>query len=196
MALGYLGSYQHMGSFSVECVAGCACEGVRNHTASHRWPSSYYKMVSNMHRFHTSCPWQLCCPYALTQVATLSVSIASHDKEVCRKYQICVRTETAVYLHLPNRRIHKCSEEYTVKRGCGGRQRIRVLPVNMFADKLTTTQVYWAASQHEACQLKITSLPYTESGEHKVKFDALMVATGVSSKWVDQMNYIHDARRR
>ena len=46
MALGYLASYQHMGSFSIECVAGCACAGVRNHSASHGWPSSYYKMVS------------------------------------------------------------------------------------------------------------------------------------------------------
>ena len=55
MALGYLASYQHMGSFSVECVAGCACEGVRNHTASHRWPSSYYKMVRNKHRSYICC---------------------------------------------------------------------------------------------------------------------------------------------
>ena len=55
-------------------------------------------------------------------------------------------------------------------------------------------QVHWAATQHEACQLKITSLPYTSSGEHKVKFDSLMVATGVSSKWVDQMNRMLDAR--
>ena len=47
MALGYLASYQHMGSFSVECIAGCACEGVQNHTASHGWPSSYYKMVTD-----------------------------------------------------------------------------------------------------------------------------------------------------
>ena len=35
MALGYLASYQHMGSFSVECEAGCTCEGVHNHTAFH-----------------------------------------------------------------------------------------------------------------------------------------------------------------
>ena len=64
------------------------------------------------------------------------------------------------------------------------------------ADGLFPPQVYWAATQHEACQLKITSLPYTESGEHKVKFDTLMVATGVSSKWVNQMNQMFDARRR
>ena len=55
MALGYLASYQHMGSFSVECVAGCVCEGVRNHTASHRWPSSYYKMVSDKPGSYISC---------------------------------------------------------------------------------------------------------------------------------------------
>ena len=56
--------------------------------------------------------------------------------------------------------------------------------------------MHWAATQHEACQLKITSLPFTVSGEHKVKFDTLMVATGVSSKWVNQMNAMLDARRR
>ena len=36
MGLGYLGSYQHMGSFSVKCQAGCTCEGISNHSASHR----------------------------------------------------------------------------------------------------------------------------------------------------------------
>ena len=53
--------------------------------------------------------------------------------------------------------------------------------------------VYFAASQAEECQLKISSLHFTESGEHKVKFDTLMVATGISSKWVDQMNTMFDA---
>ena len=54
MALGYLASYQHMGSFSIDCVAGCVCEGVQNHTASHGWPSSYYKMVTLEHDFPAS----------------------------------------------------------------------------------------------------------------------------------------------
>ena len=66
----------------------------------------------------------------------------------------------------------------------------------LLADALSPLQVYWAVTQHEACQLKITSLPFTESGEHKVKFDTLMVATGVSSKWVGQMNQMFDNKRR
>ncbi len=63
-------------------------------------------------------------------------------------------------------------------------------------DRLPSPQVFWAATQHEACQLKISLLPYTASGEHKVKFDTLMVAKGVSSKWVEHMNYMHDETSR
>ena len=48
--------------------------------------------------------------------------------------------------------------------------------------------IYFAASQHSECRLKISSLRETGSGEHKIKVDTLMVATGVSSKWVEQMN--------
>ena len=39
--------------------------------------------------------------------------------------------------------------------------------------------VYFPASQHPACRIRVTSLPQTESGEHKVKFDTLMIGTDV-----------------
>ena len=53
--------------------------------------------------------------------------------------------------------------------------------------------VYFAATQAKEYRLKISLLHYTKSGEHKVKFDTLMVATGISSKWVNKMNSMFDA---
>ena len=97
LALGYLVSYEHMGFFSVECLSGCACEGIPNHSATHQSHSSIFKFV------------------------------------------------------------------------------------------------YFAATQNSHCRLRITSLNQTESGEHKVKFDSIMVATGISSNWVNDMNHVYQS---
>ena len=88
LALSYLRSYEHMGSFSIECISGCTCEGVSNHTAWLDWKASIQNLI------------------------------------------------------------------------------------------------YFSASQHKQCRLGIRSLPYTNTGEHKVKFDMLMVSSGVSAEWV------------
>ncbi len=64
-------------------------------------------------------------------------------------------------------------------------------------DKLTTWHnspssvyriIYFAVSQHKHCLLKITSLKESETGEHKIKIDTLMVGSGVSADWVEHMN--------
>ena len=99
LALGYLTSYEHMGAFSVACVSGCACTGLRNVSATLDWHASIYKFV------------------------------------------------------------------------------------------------YFAASQSAHCRLNITSLRNTLSGEHKVKFDMLMVASGIPARWVDVMNMVFQLKR-
>ena len=48
--------------------------------------------------------------------------------------------------------------------------------------------IYFSATQHEHCRLQITSIHDSETGGDKVKFDMLMVATGISGNWVNQMN--------
>ena len=98
LALGYLTSYEHMGAFSVACVSGCTCEGLRNVSASLDWRASIYKFI------------------------------------------------------------------------------------------------YFSASQSAHCRLKITSLRDTTSGEHKVKFDMLMVASGIPAGWVHDMNMVFQLR--
>ena len=54
--------------------------------------------------------------------------------------------------------------------------------------------IYFGASQSAACRLNITSLRNTLSGEHKVKFDMLMVASGIPARWVDTMNMVFQLR--
>ena len=51
--------------------------------------------------------------------------------------------------------------------------------------------------QHVQCSghdrilpLQVSSLRKMDSGQHKIKIDTLMVATGVSAKWVEQMNRV------
>ena len=41
--------------------------------------------------------------------------------------------------------------------------------------------VYFTASQHPACRFRVTSLLLTDSGEHKVKFDTLMIGTDIDT---------------
>ena len=94
LALGMLESYEHMGSFSIECVAGCTCEGVAQQSATHASRTSTYRFV------------------------------------------------------------------------------------------------YLGVSQHPACRLRVTSLPQTESGEHKVKFDTLMIGTDMVVNLAGFLNYI------
>ena len=48
--------------------------------------------------------------------------------------------------------------------------------------------IYFSATQHEHCRLQITSIHDSETGGNKVKVDMLMVATGISANWVNQMN--------
>ena len=50
--------------------------------------------------------------------------------------------------------------------------------------------MYFPASQHPACRIRVTSLPQTESGEHKVKFDTLMIGTDVHAILAGYLNYI------
>ena len=40
LAVGYLESYEGMGRFDVECMSGCACEGVHNISGTHDWRTS------------------------------------------------------------------------------------------------------------------------------------------------------------
>ncbi len=49
---------------------------------------------------------------------------------------------------------------------------------------------YFGVSQSPECQIRITSLSNTTSGEHKIKFDTVLVATGMTeswSKWFNEM---------
>ena len=47
---------------------------------------------------------------------------------------------------------------------------------------------YLAISQSPVCQIRITSLPNTTSGEHKIKFDTVLVATGMTESWSQWFN--------
>lgn len=49
---------------------------------------------------------------------------------------------------------------------------------------------YFPVSQHKVCRVRVTSLPETQSGEHKVKFDTLMIGSGINSDWADLFNAI------
>jgi hypothetical protein len=51
---------------------------------------------------------------------------------------------------------------------------------------------YFAATQHEQCRLRITSMRYGKQGGNKVKIDTLMVATGVSADWSSHMNNVQN----
>ena len=50
--------------------------------------------------------------------------------------------------------------------------------------------IYFSATQHAQCRLKVTSIHDADTNGNKVKFDMLMIATGVPASWVNQMNYI------
>ena len=53
--------------------------------------------------------------------------------------------------------------------------------------------IYFSATQHEHCRIRVTSIHDDETNGNKVKFDMLMVATGISASWVHQMNFIFQA---
>ena len=47
---------------------------------------------------------------------------------------------------------------------------------------------YFGVSQSPECQIRIISLPNTTSGEHKIKFDTVLVATGMTERWSEWFN--------
>ena len=55
LALRYLRSYEHMGSFSIECISGCTCEGVSNHTAWLDWEASMQNFIFFSASLHKQC---------------------------------------------------------------------------------------------------------------------------------------------
>ena len=95
LAFGMLESYGHMGYYTVECIAGCICDGIAQQSAAHSGHRSDYSFV------------------------------------------------------------------------------------------------YLTASQHPACRLDVTSLPQTDSGEHKVKFDALMIGADIDVSFYSAGFYEH-----
>ena len=49
---------------------------------------------------------------------------------------------------------------------------------------------YFAVSQSPACRIRVTSLAQPALSGHKIKFDTLMVASGVGGAWQAQMNVV------
>ena len=49
---------------------------------------------------------------------------------------------------------------------------------------------YLAVSQSPVCQIRITSLPNTTSDGHKIKFDTVLVATGMTESWSKWFNQL------
>ena len=49
---------------------------------------------------------------------------------------------------------------------------------------------YFPVSQHKECRVKVTSLPETDTGEHKIKFDTLMIGSGIDAIWADLFNEV------
>ena len=50
LAVAYLVSYEHMGRFSIQCVAGCQCAGVHDVSATH----THHTSVEKLHYFTAS----------------------------------------------------------------------------------------------------------------------------------------------
>ncbi len=49
---------------------------------------------------------------------------------------------------------------------------------------------YFPVSQNKECRVKVTSLPESDLGEHKIKFDTLMIGSGINAGWADLFNAI------